>query len=84
MTLTQVCYAISSHMTIYLCKSANYRVCLFLCLDPAGVHCIKFSATPITAQLCFIHFWKAPVTFLDVHPEIRFWIFEKKYVGIGV
>ena len=43
-------------------KSAKYRVCLFLCLDPGGVHCVTFAATPITAQLWFIHFWKAPVT----------------------
>ena len=32
-------------------KSAKYRVCLFLCLDPGGVHCVTFAATPITAQL---------------------------------
>ena len=43
-------------------KSAKYRVCLFLCLDPGGVHCVTFAATPITAQLWFIHFWKAPAT----------------------
>ena len=43
-------------------KIAKYRVRLFLCLDPGGVHCVTFAATPITAQLWFIHFWKAPAT----------------------
>ena len=41
---------------------AKYRVCLFLCLDTGGMHCVTFAATPITAQLWFIYFWKAPVT----------------------
>ena len=40
-------------------KSAKYRVCLLLCLDPGGVHCVTFADTPIIAQQCFIHFWKA-------------------------
>ena len=40
-------------------KSVKYRHCLFLCKDPGGVHCVTFAAIPITAQLWFIHFWKA-------------------------
>ena len=42
-------------------KLAKYRVCLSLCLDAGAVHCVTFTATPITAQLWFIHFWKAQV-----------------------
>ena len=53
---------ISRNLAKLTYKSAKYRVCLFLCLDPGGVHCVTFAATPITAQLWFIHFWKAPAT----------------------
>ena len=35
---------------------------LSVCPTLGGVHCVTVAATPITAQLWFIHFWKAQVT----------------------
>ena len=58
---------ISRNLAKLTYKSAKYRVCLFLCLDPGGVHCVTFCEQTIypTAMICT--FLESP-TDLDVHP----------------
>ena len=76
-----------SHQTLSPVKRRdivlNFSVCPSVCPTLGGVHCVTFAATPITAQLSFMHFLESQSD-LDVHPRIRFSIFEKKFVGIGV
>ena len=62
---------ISRNLAKLTYKSSKYRVCLFLRLDPGGLHCVTFAATPIIAQQCFIHFLES-LSDLDVHPGKRF------------
>ena len=61
---------ISSTVCIVIpCEAEGYGVGTFRSVRPSqsvcptlgGVHCVMFAATPITAQLWFIHFWKAQV-----------------------
>ena len=56
--------------------SVHPSVCPSVCPTLGGVHCVTFAATPITAQLSFMHFLESQSD-LDVHPRIRFSIFEK-------
>ena len=43
-------------------EAEGYSVRLSVCPTLEGVHCVTFAATPITAQLWLIRFWKAQVT----------------------
>ena len=66
---------ISRNLAKLTYKSPKYRVCLFLCLDPGGVHCVTFAATPISTTM--VHTFLESPSNLDVHPGICYWIFEK-------